>query len=61
MIKGTPKKIKVDKNSKCDFCDKKMKYMGANSITSKIHRACEQHKDEVAKALKAEREQNDNN
>lgn len=31
-----------------------MKYMGANKETMKIHKACEEHKDEVAKALKNE-------
>ena len=60
MIKGKPKKVNVDKNGKCDFCSNKVRYIGANDITAKIHRACEKHKDKVAEALKAELKNEDN-
>lgn len=54
MAKEEQKKIVVDATKNCDMCDKKAKYMGANSLDGKIFRACEEHKADIQKALKDE-------
>lgn len=61
MSDDVPKKIKISTDGKCDFCDKQMKFAGANEEIMKIHRACEEHRTEAQEALKKEKEEYENN
>jgi len=61
MLSKKPKKISVDKNSTCDFCDSKVAFLGGNKEIMKVHRACVNHKAEVQEAIKKEKQDYENN